>query len=82
MISVVFNFSPSHDVTAQHLSVPRWVYMSMGVLIGSAVGPASLAILMETANGAVGILKCGNLESLQWKTHMNYVGYSNCLWRK
>jgi Na+/proline symporter len=28
-----------------------WVYMSMGVLIGSAVGPASLAILMETANG-------------------------------
>mmetsp|Transcript_39864 Transcript_39864/g.93892 ORF Transcript_39864/g.93892 Transcript_39864/m.93892 type:complete len:870 (+) Transcript_39864:65-2674(+) len=28
-----------------------WVYMSMGVLIGSAVGPASLTILMETANG-------------------------------
>merc|ERR1719324_164220 len=29
-----------------------WVYMSMGVIIGSAVGPASLTILMETANGA------------------------------
>jgi len=28
-----------------------WVYMSMGVLIGSAVGPASLTILMERANG-------------------------------
>merc|ERR1712232_1128719 len=28
-----------------------WVYMSMGVIIGSAVGPASLTILMETANG-------------------------------
>ena len=28
-----------------------WVYMSMGVLIGSAVGPASLTILLETANG-------------------------------
>jgi len=28
-----------------------WVYMSMGVLIGSAVGPASLTILMEQANG-------------------------------
>merc|ERR1719299_170954 len=29
-----------------------WVYMSMGVIIGSAVGPASLTILMETANSA------------------------------
>merc|ERR1719390_219433 len=28
-----------------------WVYMSMGVVIGSAVGPASLTILMEKANG-------------------------------
>lgn len=28
-----------------------WVYMSMGVIIGSAVGPASLTILMEKANG-------------------------------
>jgi len=28
-----------------------WVYMSMGVIIGSAVGPASLTILMERANG-------------------------------
>jgi hypothetical protein len=28
-----------------------WVYMSMGVIIGSAVGPASLSILLETANG-------------------------------
>jgi hypothetical protein len=28
-----------------------WVYMSMGVLIGSAVGPASLTLLMERANG-------------------------------
>merc|ERR1719191_2427670 len=28
-----------------------WVYMSMGVIIGSAVGPASLTILMESANG-------------------------------
>jgi len=28
-----------------------WVYMSMGVIIGSAVGPACLTILMETANG-------------------------------
>merc|ERR1719409_2585214 len=28
-----------------------WVYMSMGVVIGSAVGPASLTILMERANG-------------------------------
>merc|ERR1719329_61770 len=28
-----------------------WVYMSMGVIIGSAVGPASLTILMEQANG-------------------------------
>jgi len=28
-----------------------FVYMSMGVLIGSAVGPASLAILYEKANG-------------------------------
>merc|ERR1719353_1634718 len=28
-----------------------WVYMAMGVIIGSAVGPASLSILMETANG-------------------------------
>ena len=31
-----------------------WVYMSMGVIIGSAVCPASLTILMETAN-AIGI---------------------------
>lgn len=31
-----------------------FVYMSMGVLIGSAVGPASLAILMEKANGIAG----------------------------
>jgi len=37
-----------------------WVYMSMGVIIGSAVGPASLTILMERANsiwiaaGAIG----------------------------
>merc|ERR1719482_1792102 len=44
-----------------------WVYMSMGVLIGSAVGPASLTILMETANGigiaagAVGGLAIGML---------------------
>jgi len=44
-----------------------WVYMAMGVIIGSAVGPASLAILMETANGtfiglgAVGGLICGLL---------------------
>merc|ERR1719395_354564 len=29
-----------------------WVYMSMGVIIGSAVGPASLTILMERANSA------------------------------
>jgi hypothetical protein len=42
-----------------------WVYMSMGVIIGSAVGPASLTILMETANsiaiaaGAVGGLILG-----------------------
>jgi Na+/proline symporter len=42
-----------------------WVYMSMGVIIGSAVGPASLTILMETANsiaiaaGAVGGLALG-----------------------
>merc|ERR1719386_399646 len=42
-----------------------WVYMSMGVIIGSAVGPASLTILMETANdkfigaGAVGGLVLG-----------------------
>ncbi|CAE8639555.1 unnamed protein product [Polarella glacialis] len=28
-----------------------WVYMSMGVIIGSAVGPACLTILMERANG-------------------------------
>jgi len=28
-----------------------WVYMSMGVIIGSAVGPASLTVLMERANG-------------------------------
>eukprot|EP00929_Paragymnodinium_shiwhaense_P110631 TRINITY_DN777_c0_g2_i2.p1 TRINITY_DN777_c0_g2~~TRINITY_DN777_c0_g2_i2.p1 ORF type:complete len:867 (+),score=166.62 TRINITY_DN777_c0_g2_i2:192-2792(+) len=28
-----------------------WVYMSMGVLIGSAVGPASLTILLERARG-------------------------------
>jgi hypothetical protein len=28
-----------------------WVYMAMGVIIGSAVGPASLSILLETANG-------------------------------
>jgi len=28
-----------------------WVYMSMGVVIGSAVGPASLTILMERAKG-------------------------------
>merc|ERR1712232_1401014 len=28
-----------------------WGYMSMGVVIGSAVGPASLTILMERANG-------------------------------
>jgi hypothetical protein len=27
------------------------VYMSMGCLVGSAVGPAALTILMETANG-------------------------------
>jgi hypothetical protein len=44
-----------------------WVYMSMGVIIGSAVGPASLTILMETANsiaiaaGAVGGLILGLL---------------------
>jgi Na+/proline symporter len=44
-----------------------WVYMSMGVIIGSAVGPASLTILMEQANGAaigagaVGGLICGVL---------------------
>merc|ERR1719375_2738713 len=44
-----------------------WVYMSMGVLIGSAVGPASRTILMETANGigiaagAVGGLAIGML---------------------
>lgn len=44
-----------------------WVYMSMGVIIGSAVGPASLSILMETANsffigaGAVGGLILGLL---------------------
>jgi uncharacterized integral membrane protein len=44
-----------------------WVYMSMGVIIGSAVGPASLTILMETANGifigagAVGGLALGLL---------------------
>ena len=31
-----------------------FVYMSMGVLIGSAVGPASLAILYEKANGIAG----------------------------
>jgi len=42
-----------------------WVYMSMGVIIGSAVGPASLTILMETANsifigaGAIGGLILG-----------------------
>jgi len=42
-----------------------WVYMSMGVLIGSAVGPASLTILMERASsvaigaGAVGGLVLG-----------------------
>jgi len=28
-----------------------WVYMTMGVIIGSAVGPAALTILMEKANG-------------------------------
>merc|ERR1712194_59214 len=44
-----------------------WVYMSMGVIIGSAVGPASLTILMEKSNGiaigagAVGGLVCGIL---------------------
>merc|ERR1712232_1354849 len=44
-----------------------WVYMSMGVIIGSAVGPASLTILMERANGkfigagAVGGLALGLL---------------------
>mmetsp|Transcript_59798 Transcript_59798/g.139304 ORF Transcript_59798/g.139304 Transcript_59798/m.139304 type:complete len:849 (-) Transcript_59798:86-2632(-) len=44
-----------------------WVYMSMGVLIGSAVGPASLTILMEKASsvaigaGAVGGLIMGML---------------------
>jgi len=44
-----------------------WVYMSMGVIIGSAVGPASLTILMESANGffiaagAVGGLVAGVL---------------------
>jgi len=44
-----------------------WVYMSMGVIIGSAVGPASLTILMEKSNGiaigagAVGGLLCGIL---------------------
>lgn len=42
-----------------------WVYTSMGVIIGSAVGPASLTILMERSNGiavaggAVGGLICG-----------------------
>jgi Na+/proline symporter len=42
-----------------------WVYMSMGVIIGRAVGPASLTILMERANsiaiaaGAVGGLILG-----------------------
>merc|ERR1719390_123586 len=39
-----------------------WVYMSMGVVIGSAVGPASLTILMETANGmAIGAGAVGGL---------------------
>jgi Na+/proline symporter len=39
-----------------------WVYMSMGVIIGSAVGPASLTILMETANGvAIGAGAVGGL---------------------
>mmetsp|Transcript_89403 Transcript_89403/g.278178 ORF Transcript_89403/g.278178 Transcript_89403/m.278178 type:complete len:878 (+) Transcript_89403:65-2698(+) len=42
-----------------------WVYMTMGVIIGSAVGPASLTILMEKANsifisaGALGGLGLG-----------------------
>merc|ERR1712072_585411 len=39
-----------------------WVYMAMGVIIGSAVGPASLAILMETANGTfIGLGAVGGL---------------------
>merc|ERR1719316_597530 len=39
-----------------------WVYMSMGVIIGSAVGPASLTILMEQANGvAIGAGAVGGL---------------------
>jgi hypothetical protein len=39
-----------------------WVYMTMGVIIGSAVGPASLTILMETANGvAIGAGAVGGL---------------------
>jgi len=39
-----------------------WVYMSMGVIIGSAVGPASLTILMERANGvAIGAGAVGGL---------------------
>jgi uncharacterized integral membrane protein len=39
-----------------------WVYMSMGVLIGSAVGPAALTICYEKANGiAVGAGAVGGL---------------------
>jgi len=59
-----------------------WVYMSMGVIIGSAVGPASLTILMERANsffigaGAVGGLILG---VMGWaiKAHVDndYVAY-------
>merc|ERR1719310_1837779 len=43
------------------------VYMSMGCIVGSAVGPAALTILMETANrwavaaGAIGGLICAIL---------------------
>merc|ERR1711964_160511 len=57
-----------------------WVYMSMGVFIGSAVGPASFAILMERANGtfialgAVGGLVLGVLAwTLQAKSEFGEI---------
>merc|ERR1712036_165834 len=45
------------------------VYMSMGCLVGSAVGPAALTILMETANGkaiAVGAVGGFVLAMIGW----------------
>jgi uncharacterized integral membrane protein len=60
-----------------------WVYMSMGVIIGSAVGPASLTILMEKANGmaiaagAVGGLVLGVLGwALKAQSDSGEVSYS------